>query len=110
MKHVTVILFVFALSGCASKINEVMDSWVGSHKSELIGRWGPPNQTTSDGLNGEILIYSSNVVLPQTLGRATTDTFGNTTYTAPQQNGYQRTRMFYVNKEGSIYSWRWQRY
>jgi hypothetical protein len=29
-------------------------------------------------------------------------------YTAPRQNNYLRTRMFYIDKEGKIYSWKWQ--
>jgi hypothetical protein len=35
-------------------------------------------------------------------------TYGHGRYTAPTQNGYYATRMFYVNQSGIIYSWRWQ--
>jgi len=69
---------------------------------------GPPNQVADDGRGGKILIYGHYVNLGQTPGKATTDYFGNVSYTAPQQNGYQRTRMFYVNEDDYIYSWRWK--
>jgi len=100
------ILAILSTSGCAS-IGKRMDSWVGHHQSELIHSWGPPNQIVSDGAGGSILIYSSYVNLGQTPG--TINHWGyRTTYTAPQNHGYQRTRMFYVDSKGIIYSWRWQ--
>jgi hypothetical protein len=93
-----------ALNGCATRNNNTMQSWVGRHQSELILAWGPPDRTTSDGNGGSILIYGHYVDLGQTSGQV----YGNGSYTAPQQQGYQRTRMFYVNSAGVIYSWRWQ--
>lgn len=95
-------------SGCAAQVNKVMESWVGKHQSDLILSWGPPRQTASDGKGGSILVYGNYVNLGQTPGRATADYYGNVTYTAPQQQGYQRTRMFYVDENGYIYAWRWQ--
>ena len=111
MKKLAILFLLVATiasSGCASRVNEIMQSWVGQHKGDLIASWGPPNQVASDGRGGEILIYGSYVDLGQTPGRATTDYWGNVTYTAPQKRGYQRTRMFYVNPEGYIYMWRWK--
>lgn len=101
------VLTIFS-SGCATQTNEKMQSWLGHHQSELIASWGPPQKTASDGKGGTILIYESYVNLGQNPGRATTDYYGNITYTAPQQRGYNRARMFYVNPEGKIYSWRWR--
>jgi len=105
-----VLLFIIPLffTGCATTINKTMDSWVGRHQSELIASWGPPNRVADDGKGGRILIYGSYVDLGQTPGRGDVDYFGNITYTAPQQRGYTRTRMFYVDSDGYIYSWRWQ--
>ena len=94
--------------GCASRVNQLMDSWVGSHKADLIRSWGPPQQIHSDGAEGEILVYGGYVNLGQTPGKVTYDYLGNPQYTAPTQQGYQKTRMFYVNKDGLIYHWRWQ--
>jgi len=96
------------LGGCASTINKTMDSWIGHHQSELIQSWGPPTQTAPDGKGGSILIYGSYVDLGQTPGRASVDPYGNVRYTAPEQRGYSRTRMFYVDQNGIIYYWRWQ--
>jgi hypothetical protein len=105
------LVFMMGLSiillGCVAHINNMMQSWVGHHQSELIASWGPPDQISTDGKGGSVLIYGSYVNLGQTPGQATIN--GNQiTYTAPQQNGYRRTRMFYVDKDGYIYSWRWQ--
>jgi hypothetical protein len=67
-------------------MSNMMESWRGHHQSELIASWGPPQSTASDGAGGTILIYSGYVNQGQ---------FG----------GYQRTRMFYVNDYGYIYTW-----
>jgi len=97
-------------TGCVNRINQVMDSWVGHHKSELIRSWGPPTEVASDGAGGEILIYKFHRDLGQTEGKIRTDSGGTTRYTAPEKRGYYATRMFYVNKQGYIYHWRWQGY
>ncbi len=107
MRVILLALLLF-IGGCAANINKMMDSWVGTHQSDLIAQWGPPQQTASDGKGGTILIYGSYVNLGQQPGQASVDYFGNMTYTNPQQRGYQRTRMFYVNPDGYIYLWRWQ--
>jgi len=92
---------------CGS-VNKKMESWVGYHKSELYQHWGPPSRITEDGQGGEILIYESFVNTGQTPGQISPSNNGTYRYTSPQQNGYNRTRMFYVNSEGTIYGWRWQ--
>jgi len=84
-----------------------MSSWVGSTKGDLYQSWGPPSRVTDDGQGGEILIYESSVRLAQQPGTITSN-YGQINYTTPQNNGYVRSRMFYVNKEGKIYNWRWQ--
>ena len=94
--------------GCAASINKNMQSWVGHHQSELILAWGPPTRIMPDGKGGAVLIYESYMNLGQSPGHGTVDAWGNITYTAPQQQGWARTRMFYVDREGNIYAWRWQ--
>jgi hypothetical protein len=84
-----------------------MESWEGHHKSKLIAEWGPPQNISSDGLGGEVYVYASQVEW-QTQGNGRVDAWGNITYNAPQRQGYTRSRMFYINPEGIIYSWRWQ--
>lgn len=114
-----IILSLFSFQSCAHReealikereasVTELMNSWLGSHQSDLIASWGPPKRTASDGKGGTILIYEEYVDLGQTSGRAYVDYWGNITYTNPQQRGYTRTRMFYVNERGYIYNWRWQ--
>jgi len=109
------ILYFFAfclLTSCVSTAkstdNEkaVMQSWVGSTKAELIRTWGPPTKITSDGQEGEILIYDRTVSFPQTSGVIYTKPYSNNVYyTNPQSNVITRSRMFYVNKQGIIYYW-----
>jgi hypothetical protein len=82
---VALFIVLVGTGGCAANVNKMMESWVGHHQSELILAWGPPNQVSSDGKGGQVLIYSGYVNLGQTPGRANVDYFGNVTYTAPQQ-------------------------
>ena len=44
----------------------------------------------------------------QSPGTASVDALGNVRYTAPEQRGCARTRMFYLDWNGVIYGWRWQ--
>lgn len=106
LKLTLLILCFLSVFGCAS-VSKTMDSWVGHHESELIQSWGPPDQVVPDGKGGSILIYSSYVNLGQSPGVIKQVGY-ITTYTAPQARGYNRTRMFYVDKDGKIYSWRWK--
>ena len=85
----SLLLLGLLCTSCAARNNKLMQSWVGSHQSQLILSWGPPNQTTSDGAGGTILIYAAERRIPD-------------------DNVYIATRMFYVNPSGIIYSWRWQ--
>ena len=98
---------ILVVAGCAGP-SKAMQSWVGHHQSDLIASWGPPQSTASDGKDGTILIYQSYVNLGQTPGQVSPGGYGTYYYTAPQQQGYGRSRMFYVDSSGMIYSWRWQ--
>jgi hypothetical protein len=100
------LLLVLSLTttvGCAS-VNSQMQSWVGHHQAELIASWGPPARTAADGNGGTILIYYQYRDFGQTRGKV----YSDGSYTAPRENGYVAQRMFYVNPDGVIYSWRWQ--
>ncbi len=63
----------------------MMNSWMGATKSQLLSVWGPPDRVTSDGQDGEILVYDKTASM----------------------NGLvlTRSRCFYFNKEGKIYYW-----
>lgn len=101
-------VFVLATGCAANRIDKMMESWVGEHKADLIAQWGPPDRVASDGRGGEVLIYREYVRTGQTPGRASTTATGDVVYTAPQQQGHERVRMFYANPEGIIYRWRWK--
>lgn len=84
MKILLALALTWVLTSCASQ-KKVMNSWLGNTKQHLIMKWGPPARTSSDGGEGEILIYS--------------------TPFAYYGNNYYRYHMFYVNNENKIYHW-----
>ncbi len=96
---VVIAILAFADTGSAQgkkKTKKLMDSWLNSTKQQLILSWGPPSSTTSDGGDGEILIYSRRVYVPaQQYGQ----------YRSPGVD-YYNYKMFYVNSQGTIFSWR----
>ena len=116
MKRSAALILVAVLCAGCSTINKRMESWVGHHQSDLIRSWGPPQRTASDGKGGSILIYEQYVNMGQKPGiiqpanPLSVFPAGQPAlqYTAPQQRGYNRTRMFYVNPSGRIYTYRWQ--
>jgi hypothetical protein len=87
----------------AKEVDDTMKSWIGATKVDLLLKWGPPTRTFTDGKDGEIYSYE---YTNQTKGHAYTDKYGNTYYNAPQQ--YTIVRQFFINKDGIIYSYRWQ--
>jgi hypothetical protein len=84
-----VILVAFASCVSQKKIQAEMSSWVGESKHDLIQRWGPPAETTSDGSTGEILVYARRVYYQ--LGATPVD--------------YWEYRFMYVDRSGTIYNY-----
>jgi hypothetical protein len=84
MKNLFFLILITTLTGCTTT-REVMDSWVGHSKHELLMSMGSPNQTSSDGNGGEIItyIYQSSF-------------YGNV------KNVYKH---FYCDYNGRIYHW-----
>jgi hypothetical protein len=80
------IISLLFMTACASE-KEVLDTWLGHGKKDLIMQWGPPDLTTSDGDGGEIIAYVNQVYMPN------------------YNVNYYNYRMFYVNREGKIYHW-----
>lgn len=64
-----------------------MDSWLGSHKQDLIFKNGPPARIASDGGTGEILIYSYPAYNPFT------------------HTSFYKYTMYYADNTGIIYRW-----
>ena len=106
-KLVFIILICLVFTSCATlftdPIDDMMNSWIGASKNELLLSWGPPNQTFSDGKGGEVWTYAQD---RQTMGNAWTDSYGRTYWNAPKQ--YQSVRQFYINENDIIYAYRWQ--
>ena len=109
IKFALLFLTLFFFYGCSTgeEISKAMNSWVGSHYSDMMLKWGPPTYSTSDGKGGQILVYQYDRNGGSIPGYATK--IGKTIfYTAPQNISYTAERMFWVNADGIIYSWRWK--
>ncbi len=91
MKKSILILFAVTLLTACTSQKDIMNSWLGSTKQNLIMSWGPPTRTASDGGSGEILVYSYQGYYPGFNGQ------GAFTY---WDNKYM-----YANSEGKIYYW-----
>ena len=96
-----IVLVAVGLGGCMtpSKTDKIMNSWIGHYGYELTAIWGTPTGERSDGNGGRILIYdeSSDTVFP-----AMHPDHGVT------ELSVTRTRMFWVQPDGTIYRCTWQ--
>lgn len=112
------LLALSLFTGCASKINETLNSWIGRSSRELITAWGPPSEVFSDGQGGEVFVYYENRSWIQP-GTSTTyanaNAYGNTAYgtamtvyTPTVVRSYTAYRAFFINNEGTIYSYSWR--
>ena len=91
MKNViTAFLFLFLMTACTSQ-REILNSWLGSTKQQLIMSWGPPSRTASDGGDGEILVYANQGHWPG--------------YNGEGAYNYWNYKYMYVNGSGKIYHW-----
>lgn len=90
----------------AAAVDRVMKSWVGHYESELVAVWGAPTKVEQSDTRGRTLIYES---LKGAWGdeRDVRIVGGGTYMTESPQPGYAARRIFYVNKEGVIYSYKW---
>jgi hypothetical protein len=104
------LILAIAIGGACASPQAQMDSWIGKSKHDLIMSWGPPGRVDSDGAGGEVLTYGHYVNMGQTPGTVQPVLGGGATYTAPQANGYQKVRQFYVRPDGTIYAHRWSGY
>ncbi len=86
MKKVLFLIPLLLLVSCTS-IDDVMKSWIGKHKSELLKSWGPPQQTSDDGKGGDILNYIR---------------YSN------WNRSVEVKRQFYADPQGIIYYYRWE--
>jgi hypothetical protein len=89
-KSILILLIVGLISACTSQ-KEIMNSWLGSTKQQLIMSWGPPARTASDGGTGEILVYANQGYWPGVNGQGA--------YT------YWNYKYMYADSNGKIYYW-----
>lgn len=108
MKIILLAFIALIIFSACEGPSKAMASWVGHTQAELYQSMGPPTRITSDGASGSILIFETYVNTGQTPGQVQNNGYGGVNYTTPQNNGYVRSRMFYVNSSGIIYTWRWQ--
>lgn len=115
-------LVAIAMSGCASRINRTMESWLGLHESELLASWGAPQRVFSDGAGGKVFVYTArrSYTTPatatttvtgnaQTYGNQTTiSATGTTVYSPSYTYGYEAQRVFWIDSRGRIYRWQWK--
>ena len=87
MKIILYFFITLLLSSCMTnkKITANMNSWIGSSKNELIMSQGLPLTTGSDGANGEVLVY----------GTQLNSTYGSTWEYA----------IYFTHADGIIYHW-----
>jgi len=104
------ILLLLTLTSLISYVStqKVMDSWLGSTKQQLIMSWGPAARTSSDGANGEILVYARQVYRAPQNSTFYSDNGSSSTSYSPGVN-YWDYSMFFINSEGKIYHWLKQR-
>ena len=130
IKRPLIILMALVFLGCAHKnTSEIMNSWMGSHISEVIQSWGPPTQVADDGAGGRIYIWRPQpmTTTPPTIQKrgvlrwnALLQQYEYVEETSPTQTlneALQKIaidmhnksyKMFYVRPNGIIYHWRTQ--
>ncbi len=106
IKRFLIIFMALSLLGCAYKsTSEIMNSWKGSHISQVIQSWGPPTQVTEDGAGGKIYIWRPQpITLPDT--PASPHLIDVRPLIVEQHN--KSYKMFYVRPNGTVYYWRAQ--
>ena len=112
INNILILIFLFLLLSCSASLDREalensLNSWLYSDKSELVKIWGPPSKIESDQNGGEIFIYDQSSK-SQTQGMVWTNPkTGVTTYTKPEEQTTYLTIMMYVNPRGKIYHWRY---
>src|SRR2546425_8926662 len=91
-----ILLLSCFLLACGPNLNEVMQSWVGHHRDDLLRSWGPPAQETKLSNGGAILTYrnTGQVFMP----------VGSMMYGVP----VTCQKDFEIDSAGRIVRWRFQ--
>jgi hypothetical protein len=99
-------LATIIITGCVSSGPDRLEKWIGKNQHDLIVEWGPPAKREDDGADGQILIYEYVEDRGVKPGEITTDVFGNTKVTPPQERKRIHATMFFVHFDGTIYAWK----
>lgn len=51
-----IIIMITLLIGCAST-SDTMESWIGAQESELVAKWGQPDEVVPNDPDGRIYVY-----------------------------------------------------
>ena len=111
------VIISVSLAACvASKqpsTREIMNSWMGSHISEVIRGWGAYDQVVSDGADGKIYIWiiyrddSILHVLPPPRGNSVSAAIARVQRAEiARRAATPLKKEMYVRPNGSVYSWR----
>ncbi|MBC8214290.1 MAG: hypothetical protein H8E71_06610 [Candidatus Marinimicrobia bacterium] len=103
-------LLLFVVYSCAPTTprmttKEIMQTWIGSHQSELIRQWGAYTRTIDDGAGGKILIWEEHFTKSSTTTPFTL--FGTTYYSHSGGGSGVRYRDVFINKDGVITNIKW---
>jgi hypothetical protein len=91
------LLILFA-TGCVTDTAK-MKSFVGKSQQEVYQSWGLPDEKRPDAKGGEMWIYRSSDAIAQ----------DRNVYSGVAPSGsWTKTRIFYFDKEGVVYSWYWK--
>ncbi|HLO71509.1 MAG TPA: hypothetical protein VK167_11600 [Flavipsychrobacter sp.] len=112
MKKILCLLIAVALSvngysQSRRRLEKEMNSWKGSTKHELLMGYGPASRSASDGDGGEILVFSD--VITKSNPSLVPDGNGGLMVQQNMPYVYYLHKMYYINKDGIVYHWRWQR-
>lgn len=82
-----------------------MESWLGSNLHELIKNYGPVSATHEDGAGGKIVTFTRTVHLRNQSIRG--NYYSGGLYVVENPSTLYIHRMYYVNKDGMVYGYRW---
>jgi hypothetical protein len=99
------IALAFSAWGCAKPkqdLSGLTESWIGAHISELIAKWGPPQQVLDIDDGNKIYTWSATRSTTE-LPTHVPNTFGGVTTRQGQTVRATTTHSFWVDANGRIY-------
>lgn len=103
-RYLFLIFILLLFYSCSPSITEIMNSWIGHSKQELIMSFGIPSRIESDGAGGEIVVFAQQVYQAPSNSTIYTNSGSSSTVHNAGYN-YWSYKMFFINKEGKIYHW-----